>query len=668
VKIRAVEATLAYAAITAVMTWPLAPRLASDIAGDFGDPLFNCWVMLWTSGQVLAALSGQFNAVHEYWHGNIFHPETLTITFSEHLTPQMLQILPILALTDNVVLGYNLLFLSTFVLSGLGMFLLVRDLTGRPAAAFIAGLAFAFAPYRLSQLNHLQVLSSQWMPFALLALRRYFVRQSAGDDPTGVTGSTGTGGAAPRSGRRALVGAVAAIVVQGLSCGYYLVFFPPFIAAYGLYEMAHRALLRNARVWRDLTLAALAAAVLTWPFVSPYFELRRRSALGVRSYEEAVLFSADTWSFATIATGSRLLGERVDALRKGEGDGFAGFTILLLSGAGIMWGLRRATVIAAADRTRAARQPVVVAIATLLAIDIVALLVLFALGRLPAIGGPWASSHALLAAGAVLMAALVAASPAARRFLRGAPGSMWGFVAAAVVMSALLALGPRIFAAGQPIGYGPYLWFFHVMPGANGVRVPARFFMLMTLFLAMLAGYGAAALLAGRQRLALVVVAIATAGILAESWLTSMPLNVRLPPQRGYRATPARLETGRTLDPIYRTLRDLPERAVVIEFPYADIPHDTMATYYAGYHRKRLLNGYSGFFPEVYLWRANFLSGVPFDLDAATTALRAAGVTHAIVHEDAYRGGRGHEISDWLRSIGAQQLVSHGGDRLFKVK
>jgi hypothetical protein len=147
-----------------------------------------------------------------------------------------------------------------------------------------------------------------------------------------------------------------------------------------------------------------------------------------------------------------------------------------------------------------------------------------------------------------------------------------------------------------------------------------------------------------------------------------MPVSVPLAPARGFRATPDRLETGATLSPIYRRLRDEPGNVVLIEFPYGDLRHDILATYYAGYHRKKLINGFSGFFPEVYLWRANFLSGIPFDLDAAATALRASGATHAIVHENAFRGGRGREVSDWLRSIGAQPIVTHGSDLLFSLK
>jgi hypothetical protein len=157
------------------MTWPLTAHLNRFIAWDLGDPVFICWVMMWTGGQVLKLLHGDVNALHDYWNGNIFAPERLTIAYSEHFTPQMLQALPIFAATGNMVLCYNLLFLSTIVLAGWGMYLLVRELTGRPLAAFVAGLAFAFAPYRISEGSHLQVLSSQWMPLALYGFRRYFV-------------------------------------------------------------------------------------------------------------------------------------------------------------------------------------------------------------------------------------------------------------------------------------------------------------------------------------------------------------------------------------------------------------------------------------------------------------------------------------------------------------
>src|SRR5204862_5003530 len=118
-----------------------------------GDTLFNCWVLLWTSGQVLRAVGGDPAALAHYWDGNIFYPAPLTLAYSEHLTPQMLEALPILAATGNIALAYNVLFLTTIVLSDLGMYLLLRELTNQPLAAFLAGPAVAFAPCRIDQLE-----------------------------------------------------------------------------------------------------------------------------------------------------------------------------------------------------------------------------------------------------------------------------------------------------------------------------------------------------------------------------------------------------------------------------------------------------------------------------------------------------------------------------------
>ena len=146
------------------MTWPLAAGLSRDIPGDFGDPLFTSWVLSWDATHLGRG----------WWSANIFAPHPLTLAYSEHFLPQAIQILPVYAVTRNPILCYNLLFLSTFALSGFGMFLLGVELTGSSAAGIVAGLAFAFAPYRIANIPHLHVLSAAWMPIVLLGLHRHY--------------------------------------------------------------------------------------------------------------------------------------------------------------------------------------------------------------------------------------------------------------------------------------------------------------------------------------------------------------------------------------------------------------------------------------------------------------------------------------------------------------
>jgi len=65
---------------------------------------------------------------------------------------------------------YNLLFLQAYALAFAGAGLLARELGARPAAAAVAGAAFAWAPWRMSHNGHLNILSTGAIPLALFLL------------------------------------------------------------------------------------------------------------------------------------------------------------------------------------------------------------------------------------------------------------------------------------------------------------------------------------------------------------------------------------------------------------------------------------------------------------------------------------------------------------------
>ena len=216
-----------YLLVTLVMTWPLPPALARDIPWDLGDSLLNCWILGWNSERLLDALRGDFASLARIYDANIFYPQKLTLAYSELLLTQTLQALPVYVATGNLILAYNLVFLATFVLSGVGAFLLVRQLTGDWRAGFAAGLVYAFLPWRFGQMPHMQVLSAQWMPFTLYGFARYFDTRNT----------------------KALAWAGVALVANNLSNGYFLLFFAPVVPAYALWEMARRGWLRDLRTW-----------------------------------------------------------------------------------------------------------------------------------------------------------------------------------------------------------------------------------------------------------------------------------------------------------------------------------------------------------------------------------------------------------------------------------
>ena len=132
---------------------------------DAGDPVLNTWLLWWSTREVPLTAA--------WWNAPIFHPMRDAMALSEVLIGLLPITAPVQWLTGNPVAAYNAAFLLSFVLSGLAAYALVAELTGQRAAAVLAGLAFAFGPYRMSQLAHVQVLSDYGAPIALLGLHRY---------------------------------------------------------------------------------------------------------------------------------------------------------------------------------------------------------------------------------------------------------------------------------------------------------------------------------------------------------------------------------------------------------------------------------------------------------------------------------------------------------------
>jgi hypothetical protein len=648
--IRASQALAAYTAMAVLATWPLARGLGRDVAWDLGDSLFSMWVLSWDAEQLLGILRGDLARIATFFNGNIFHPAPLTLAYSEHLLPQALQILPIYAFTRNPILCYNLLFISTFVLSGLGMYLLVRDLTGRPLAAFVAGLLFAFAPYRLPQSPHVQVLSSQWMPLVLYGFRRYFASVAGG-----------------RGRLRPLAGASLALVMQNLSCGYYLLYFSPFAAAYALWEIASRRLWRNWRMWTALATAAVVVLAATVPFLLPYLAINEEFGF-TRARGEVVRFSADVYSFAT-ASDLQLWGSVIRAYPKPEGDLFFGFVPLALaiigicsrvgnpapgSGEGGAASSRRrwlAWVFAAGAVVHLAA-----AAAGLVYRRVVIDLWLFDLQI--------TNINQMLIRAAVFAGLVLIVSPAARDRARSFARER-GFFVAALLASMWLALGPVPQVLGRPVEIAsPYAFLYEHVPGFGGLRAPARFFMVSVLMLAILGGCGAAALT--RWRRGPIVVGALGLLLLVES--LSLPFTVNgVTPTPGYSPPEARVYRPGRAPNIYKEVARQPAEAVLAELPLGLPDFDLRAIFYSTVHWRPLLNGYSGFFPPHYGSLATALSDVPRFPDIALEALRAHGATHVIVHEGIYLGDRGASTSAALRERGAIELYREGSSVLLRL-
>jgi hypothetical protein len=645
---RAWGAALGYTAAALVMTWPLSRGLARDVASDLGDTLYYIWAIGWNCRQFLAILAGDIGRIPTFFNANIFHPEPLTLVYSDHMIPQAAQALPLYVLSGNLILCYNLLFLSTFVLCGLGTYLFVRELTGNGRAAFIAGLMFAFAPYRLGHLPHLNLLSIQWAPFALYGLRRYF--------------DTGR--------RLALAGAAAALVLQNLSSGYYVLYFLPFAGLYALWEIAARRAWRTRRIWLDLSAAAVFVAAATAPFLVPYFLLQNRLP-ALRELPDVAKHSADVYGYLTAPAGLRLWGGTLRAFPRNEGELFPGLLPIACALVGIgRWIVQAAAAEETPSGSSAPRARDWLARASLvvgLAYVVIATAVVYRrritidLGVL-ALDARDVSRLLATAGGAFIIA--LALSRRVRRFAVSMARAPEAWAVAVLVAAWWLSLGPAPTSLGRPLEIAaPYAFLFEHVPGYAGTRVPARFAMIVAFALAILAGFGLRAI--DRRTFGTPALAAVGFAFLAETCVLPFPVNVARP-VRNFATPEPRVHLRADAPPVYEAVRRLPTDAVLVEFPLGPGEYDRRAMYYSTMHWRGLVNGYSGFYPPAYQRLMPILSDAPRRPES-WNLLGEYGVTHALVHEGAYLDGEGSRVSQWLRASGAAEIYRDRGDALFAL-
>src|SRR3954451_24945450 len=157
-------AALAAVGLALAMHWPLPLHIGRDVSRDLGDPLPQAWQGAW----------GGHALVHQpldFFQANVFWPLKNSLAFSDALAGYAPAGL-IGSGAHAAIVRYDLLFLFAYALAFFGAWLLARELGAGRVGAFVAGAAFAYAPWRLEQDGHLHVLSSGGIPLALALLVR----------------------------------------------------------------------------------------------------------------------------------------------------------------------------------------------------------------------------------------------------------------------------------------------------------------------------------------------------------------------------------------------------------------------------------------------------------------------------------------------------------------
>ena len=293
-----------FAALTAFMTYPQIRSMDNAVAIYEGDALFSTWRLAWVAHELPRDPFNLFNA-------NIFYPEKGALAFSDAMIVPALMAAPLLWAGVPQILTYNIIFLSGFALSGAGMFLLVRSLTGSTLAALVSGFIFAFLPYRYMHYAHLELQISQWMPLCLWAFHRTMKNGHVRDGL--LTGFF--------------------LALQCLSSWYYGIFLCTFMAPLGVALLIGESGTRWKDAVRALAAGAVLTAVLIIPMVIPYFAARKN--VGERPEFEIRFYSAQPINYLAAHTQNVTFGRLTSRFAAQERELFMGIFVPLLALVGL---------------------------------------------------------------------------------------------------------------------------------------------------------------------------------------------------------------------------------------------------------------------------------------------------------------------------------------------
>lgn len=514
--------TAVYTLLTLVYLRPIWRVGGDRLAPSLDDPLFNLYVLKWSAHQIRMGLP-------DLWNANLFYPTRGAFALSDHLLGPAAQLVLFLKVIPNAIAGYNFLLFTSFVTSALAVCWVFRRSGRSWTAAALAGWMFAFSPFRVSQIAHLQLEIAQWIPLTLWFWDRLLAERTFKN-----------------------AGLFLLFYVLHVTGGCYLAYMIHFpLLALLINRLVARSPQRreilSARSLRLLVPVGLLAGSAVLAIFLPY--LRISESLGMkRTDEEIWQFGAHPASYLSPARANfyfeparaflrSMFGRDLRNFPRSGNALFAGFlpTLFFLLGAAVAW-----------RRSRA--------------------------------GGE----------------------------AEGLP-DRWG--------RGLALSGLVCFALVFPSVYVPLM---RVVPGLSGMRVPARFYVFVSLTLVYFAARGMDWLLervpGPRARVAL---AAALAAVLA----------VELAP-RPLRWVP--LPREETFPAVYRWIAREPDVRALIELPIHQDTRESQYLYFSTLHWKPLANGYSGYEPESHRRLARRIRFLPDQ--GGLDLIRELRISHLVVH------------------------------------
>lgn len=245
-----------YLAIALFASWPLAYQPGSAISlgyeAESTVPLLNVWTLWWNSDRLSAGFA-------DYWNAPIFHPTMGTFAFSE-AQPLMIIVAPVIWLTGNKILAYNIYLWSILSLNGYSSRRLLLRVGHHPFLAFCGGLICQMLPFVWWQSGVVQLTTLFGAVWTIHSLMDVF-ECSAGSH---LSASVGT----PHTKRTAVCNGLklgGSYCVTYLLCNYWGMFLTLLLIPSSVWFW--NASLFRIRFWLSIFIAAVISASILGPLV-----------------------------------------------------------------------------------------------------------------------------------------------------------------------------------------------------------------------------------------------------------------------------------------------------------------------------------------------------------------------------------------------------------------
>jgi hypothetical protein len=531
---------LGYTLLAVLITHPLIWHLSTHVPHDVGDPLLSTYILWWNAHHLPLTA--------DWWNAPFCWPATGTLALSDHRLGESLIASPLQWMGLGPLTAYNITLMLMFPLCATAAHWFAYTLTRRHDAALIAGLAYGFNPYRFGHTEHVELLASFGLPVALGALHHYL-------EDRRVTWIVLFG---------------VALYLQALASSYYFLFFLVMLAMWIAWFVRRPQLY----VVRGVAIAGVVIGIALLPIAIGYSRIHEQYHLA-RSLGDIVILSADVTSWVTGPELSWLWGW-TSYLNEPEREVFPGLTIVVLVAIAVINAMRERGH-SGGNRWSWILLGVAVVFAAIAASGFV-----FEAWKFGPVSlrKPFKPFSIAFYAG---IGAVVCSSWVREAFRRR---SVFAFYVLAAVGLLIFSLGPKPHLFQKQILYeSPYAWLMRLTVFRDSVRVPARFAMLVILSLSAAGALGFARMMARRaaaagSAVAMGLVAIVWAGLLADAWITPLPLEIPPAPW------PAAVQTAGV--------------GSFVELPLGDAMPDIAAMYRSMLNGVPTLNGASGYPPPHY--------------------------------------------------------------------